>query len=277
MVWLTALFVGLVEGICRFLPVSVSGHMSILVNLFQLNYARENHLMFDALMHLAAFGAIMAIYGRDLSTVVSEAVAYSRLPVRDRNTERLPQNVRTAAMLAICIAPPLLMVLFSSSVAKLYEKTAFSSALMVLTGLMLWAACQTRDGRRGSKSMSVATAVMIGLGEAVSVMPGLSLFATAYCLAVTSDFRPSNAVRFAYMIMAPIYLVTGVVEVLTSLNAGPDWSAMGMYIVGAAVTFVAGYLTILFFKYILERNKLINVALYMFGIGVITLVLGLFM
>ena len=277
MVWLTALFVGLVQGICRFLPISVSGHMSVLVNLFGLNYARDNHLMFDALMHLAAFGAIMAIYGKDIVAVLREAVSYSRTPLRDRNTERLPQNVRTAAMVAIAVAPVLIAALASSAIRSLFSKTAFASLGMILVGVMLWATCQAQEGRRGAKSMPISSAVFVGLGEAVSMLPGLSLFAGAYCICVTNDFRTSNAVRFAYMIMAPIYLLTGVVEVLTSLNAGVDWSLMGMYLAGAALTFVASFFTILFFKWIIEQKKLINVALYMVGIGLITLVLGLFM
>ncbi len=277
MVWLTALFVGFVQGICRFLPVSVSGHMSILVNLFGLGYARENHAIFEAFMHLAAFGAIMVIYGREFFAIIRETIAYSRMPVRDRNTERLPQNVRTAAMVCVCIVPLLVPLLFSDSVTKLYNNTTFTALSMLLTGVILWATFQIQEGKRSSKSMSMGTAILIGLGVAVSALPGMSIFATAYALCVTSDFRHTNAVRFSYFIMAPVYLLSGVIGLLGSLNAGVDWSLIWMYLGSAAVTFVVSYICILLFKYITERKQLINVSLYMLAVGTVTLILSIFM
>lgn len=277
MVWLTALFVGLVQGLCRFLPISVSGHMSILVNLFGLGYAKENHAIFEALMHLAACGAIMSIYGREFIGIVRETINYSKMPVRDRNTERLPQNVRIAAMVGVACIPFIVPMFCNGLLNTLYNKTAFSGAAMIITGVILWATFQIQEGKRTAKSMSVGNAVLIGLGAAVSCMPGMSIFATVYALCVTSDFRQTNAVRFTYMIMAPIYLLAGVFGVLGALNSGVDWTLIWMYLVSALVTYIVSYISILFFRYIAERKKLINVSLYMLAIGMVTLVLSIFM
>ena len=277
MVWLTALLIGLVQGICRFLPVSASGHMSVIVNLFGLNYIRENNMLFEALMHLAAFGAIMTIYGRDFAAIIRDTIEYAKTPIRDKNTEKLPLNVRTASMVGIGIAPILIPLFMQKAFKALYLKTGFVALGLVITGVLLWAACQVSEGKRSVKSMSVATAALTGVANAISALPGMSLFASAYCMSVTNEFKQTNAVRFAYMIMAPIYLLAGIIEALVSLNSGMDFSYIWMYLAGAAVTYVSSYAAILFFRYILERKKLINVALYLFGIGSIALILSIFM
>ena len=87
---LTSIFLGLVQGITEFLPVSSSGHLSIFQNLFKLDYTAEEHLLFDVLLHLGTLGAIFAVYWKDIKTMVPEA--WAAITGRDDSEDYDPEE-----------------------------------------------------------------------------------------------------------------------------------------------------------------------------------------
>ena len=69
---LQSLFLGLVQGIAEFLPISSSGHLSLFQNLFGLNAAGEDQLLFDVLLHLGTLVAVVVVYWNEIVTIVKE-------------------------------------------------------------------------------------------------------------------------------------------------------------------------------------------------------------
>jgi len=65
-----SLFLGLVQGIAEFLPISSSGHLAILQNLFNMDYSDEHHLLFDVLLHLGTLVSICAVYRKELREMI---------------------------------------------------------------------------------------------------------------------------------------------------------------------------------------------------------------
>lgn len=75
-IW-NAILLGLVQGIAEFLPISSSGHLSILQNLFHMSTAENGHLFFDVLLHLGTLISICIVYWRDIVAMVRETIAFS--------------------------------------------------------------------------------------------------------------------------------------------------------------------------------------------------------
>ena len=69
-----AIFLGIVQGITEFLPISSSGHLSILQNIFKLDYSEEEHLLFDVMLHLGTLIAVCVIYRRDIVQMAKAGV-----------------------------------------------------------------------------------------------------------------------------------------------------------------------------------------------------------
>lgn len=75
-IW-NAILLGLVQGIAEFLPISSSGHLSILQNLFHMSTTENGHLFFDVLLHLGTLISICIVYWRDIVAMVRETFAFS--------------------------------------------------------------------------------------------------------------------------------------------------------------------------------------------------------
>ena len=88
-IW-NAILLGLVQGIAEFLPISSSGHLSILQNLFHMSTAEDGHLFFDVLLHLGTLVSICIVYWRDIVAMVRETFAFfgnTRLPAEQRRKQ----------------------------------------------------------------------------------------------------------------------------------------------------------------------------------------------
>ena len=88
-IW-NAILLGLVQGIAEFLPISSSGHLSILQNLFHMSTTEDGHLFFDVLLHLGTLVSICIVYWRDIVTMVRETFAFfgnTRLPAEQRRKQ----------------------------------------------------------------------------------------------------------------------------------------------------------------------------------------------
>jgi len=95
-IW-NAILLGLVQGIAEFLPISSSGHLSILQNLFHMSTAETGHLFFDVLLHLGTLISICIVYWRDIAAMVRETIAFfrsARLPAEQRRPPPPPPRAK---------------------------------------------------------------------------------------------------------------------------------------------------------------------------------------
>ena len=112
---LMSLFLGLVQGITEFLPVSSSGHLSILQNLLKVDYKQERHLLFDVILHLGTLVSIIVVYRADIKTMISDGLEFMRM----RNDTELDEPVvlkapgRTLLFILIGTIPMVIVVFFN--------------------------------------------------------------------------------------------------------------------------------------------------------------------
>ena len=154
-IW-NAILLGLVQGIAEFLPISSSGHLSILQNLFHMSTTENGHLFFDVLLHLGTLISICIVYWRDIVAMVRETFAFfrnTRLPAEQRQ-QQLPA-ARMVLMIILATLPLFLILPINDQVEQLYYHTFFIGLMLILTGFLLFVADKMPKGTRTEKNMRV--------------------------------------------------------------------------------------------------------------------------
>ena len=274
---LSAAFLGLIQGIAEFLPISSSGHLAVLQNVFHLQTAENGHMFFDVLLHLGTLIAIVLAYRKDISYVISDSLNLLR-EVRDNLPEDNRPHLGARLLLLVVFGTlPLFVVLpFQDALEQLYYKTWFIGIMFLLNGCLLYVSDQMQPGRRNERSMRVTDALLIGCAQAVATIPGISRSGSTITAGIATGQSRSYAMKYSLFMSIPAVLGANLLSLIKALRSGVDWSCFPAYLVGMIVSVIAGYFSIILLQRLLRSGKFGKFAYYMWGAGVITLIASLF-
>ncbi len=273
-VWM-AILLGVVQGVTEFLPVSSSGHLSIIQNLFNLDYAQEEHLLFDVLLHLGTLCAVTVFYWNDLKVMGKDS--WSFLTGRDSGqgeNGRLKPSVRTVLMIIIATLPLILILPFHSKLEQLYYNTPFIAFALIVTGLLLYVSGKLTEGRKSAKTISASDALAIGAAQMVATIPGLSRSGATITVGLSCGLRREYAVKFSFLMSIPAILGSTIVTLISSIQAGVDWKSFPAYIVGMIVAGVTGFASLLLLRRLVKSNSFSKFAYYCWFAGALALILS---
>ncbi len=273
---LHALFLGLVQGIAEFLPISSSGHLSIFQNLFGLSSAEESNLLFDVLLHLGTLVSVFVVYWEDIVAIVRDCVGFLRSaghPVPGER-RRFPA-ARLLVMMFFATLPLVLVLPLQDYIEKLGYSTAFVGLALIATGAMLFTADRMPRGSRNEKTVRVRDALLVGLCQAVATMPGLSRSGTTITAGVATGLDRRFAVKFSFLISIPAVLGANLITLIKALRDGADWSLMPTYLLGMLVAMVTGYFALRLLKYIANKGKFGWFAYYCWFAGALAILLSI--
>lgn len=275
MSFFSALFLGFVQGVAEFLPISSSGHLSVFQNFLGLMNAEEENLFFDVLLHLGTLAAVFAAYWSEIKTLVQEGmtmVGLRRLP-RGEKPDRL--NRRMIFFLIVATLPLLLVIPIKDKVENLYSNTFFIGGAFLLTGTILFLSDRMSRGGKELRSATIVDVLLIGLGQAIAVVPGLSRSGTTISCGMSRGFSREFAVKFSFLMSIPAVLGANILTLIDAIKAGVDWSLMPLYLVGMISAAVFGYLAIWLLQLITRKGNFGGFCYYCWGAGLVTLILSL--
>ncbi len=272
-VW-NAIVLGIVQGIAEFLPISSSGHLSILQNLFHLQSAENGHMFFDVLLHLATLVSVCIAYRREVADIVMEIVSWFKrdLPQSRRPSDPLATR-RLIFMIVIGTLPLFVVVFFNDLIEPLYYSTIFIGIALILTGCMLYVSDRMVPGRKTEKSMRVRDALIIGVCQAVAVIPGLSRSGTTITAGLSVGMNRERAVRFSFLLSIPAILGANLIALIKALKEGIDASLLPAYLLGMVVAGVVGYFSIELLRRIARKGRFGGFAYYCWAVGLLAILL----
>lgn len=275
MTYLSAVVLGLVQGLAEFLPISSSGHLSIFQNFFQLADVEQDHMLFDVLLHLGTLVAVFAAYYRDIAALLREFFTMVRLRQPRRGERPDVPARRTILMIVIATLPLLLVLPVKDYVESLYSNTFFIAFALVVTGLLLFLSDRMRRGNKNALNATMGDALLVGVAQAVAVVPGLSRSGTTISACMARGFDRTYAVKFSFLLSIPAVLGANILTIADAVKAGVDTELLPVYLVGVLVAMVSGYAAISFLKYIASKGRFGGFAYYCWGAAIVTLVLSL--
>lgn len=271
-----AIFLGIVQGLTEFLPVSSSGHLSIIQNLFKLDYEPEEHLFFDVLLHLGTLAAVCVFYWKDLKLMWTECLSF--LTGKDSGqgeSGRLKPSVRTVVMILVATLPLIVILPFHSKLGLLYGNTFFICFAMLVTGCLLFISGKLTEGRKNAKTITVVDALTVGAAQMAATVPGLSRSGATITMGLACGLRRDYAVKFSFLMSIPAILGSVLVTFISSIRAGIDWGLVPLYLIGMIVAGGVGYLCLHLLRMLVLSNLFSKFAYYCWGMGAVAFILSL--
>lgn len=274
MFYLYTAFLGLVQGIAEFLPISSSGHLSLLQNFFGLKSAEETNLFLDVLLHLGTLISVFIYYRHDLMDMIREFIRGCGALVHPIEGEIHPPAARRMVLLIIVGTLPLFIVLpIKGYIDNLYGNNWFIACALLTTGFLLFFSDRIAHGKKTERSATLLDAVLIGCSQALATVPGLSRSGTTISAALLLGCRREFAVRFSFLLSIPAVIGANILTLVDAIQVGIDWKLMPAYLLGVVVSAVAGYFAIRLVNMLSNRGKFGNFAYYCWGVGLVALIL----
>ncbi len=272
-VWNAVLF-GLVHGIAEFFPISGSGHRVIIYNLFKLSDLTEGHMLFDALLRFATLVALLISYWPEICAMYYELLSFANLgPYASQPKDRYPA-AKLAFMILLASIPLFFALPFSDDLAKLQSRNVFVGVMLILSGCVLYASDRMTPGRKSVGNMGVFDALIVGLCQAVAVIPGLSHTGVSISAGLAVGFQRGFAVNFAFIMSIPAVFGAMLMSFVSAFGEAIDWHCVPAYLIGTVAAILTGLAAIRVMRAI-SRQKLGGFAYYCWVVGVLSIILYL--
>lgn len=270
---LTAVLLGLVQGVAEFLPISSSGHLAIAEELLAIPGAGNVPEFYDVLLHLGTLVAVFIAYWDDIRDMIVEFFAGVRDIAHHTTPDLVPGARRLILMLVVGTLPLFVMVPFRHFFTALGDNMYFIGGALLFTGVLLFTCDRVRRGRKTERTATLLDALIVGLGQAVALCPGISRSGMTITAGCFTGFERKFAVRFAFLLSIPAVLGANVLTLRDAIEAGIDWASMPVYLLGVLVAAVSGYLSIRLLRYVADKGRFGAFAYYCWAAGALTLLL----
>jgi len=271
---LSAMILGLIQGVAEFLPISSSGHLSIFQNFFGLRTADDGHLLFDALLHLATLVSVCIFYRKDIAEIVTESVSFVKSVGHPQpGGKKTFPKVRLLLMMFIATLPLVAILPIKDHVEQLYYNTTFIGIVLLVTGVVLFFSDRLAVGNRSEKTMTVKNAIIIGICQAIAIIPGLSRSGSTITAGLFGGLNREFAVKFSFLISIPAILGANLLSLADVVSVGFDTALLPAYLIGMAIAMVTGYLSLGFLRAICNKGKFGRFAYYCWAAGILTIIL----
>ena len=268
-----AIFLGIVQGITEFLPVSSSGHLSVLQNMLKVSATDDSHLLFDVMLHMGTFIAICFSFRSELRRIFTDAFALAR---GDASSSAPSPSVRLGFLIIIATVPLLIVIPFYNLLRTLFFHTGFIGFMLLITGALTLVSVKfLKPGHKTEKTLTVGDAVMIGLAQLVAVIPGLSRAGATITVGLSRGAERDFSIRFSLLLSLPAVLAATIFTLVKAISSGIDWSILPAAFIGLAVSAIVGIFAIAVTRAIMKGEKWINFSYYCFIAGVVVILLSI--
>ncbi len=267
-----SIILGVIQGITEFLPISSSGHLVLIPNIFGWE---DQGLAFDVALHWGTLVAVVVYFRKDWIKIFKESYLIKNIkyqvssirqnqnpsdqsknffnPLFQRGKKNI-QYLKSDPLFIIIIAtiPGVIIGLLLSN----YAETVFRNPLIIAGTLSVGAALLFYSDKIGAKksdlkNLSLQMGIIIGLFQALAIVPGVSRSGITITAALLLGMKRTDAARFSFLLSTPIIFGAGIKEFPNLLESGLSINIL----IGVLVSAVSGYLAIKYMlKYLENRN-----------------------
>ncbi|MCK5456444.1 MAG: undecaprenyl-diphosphatase UppP [Melioribacteraceae bacterium] len=274
MSFLEALFLGIVQGLTEFLPVSSTGHLTIVGKLMGLISTEnpERWTSFIAVIQLGTLLAILIYFWKDLWSIF---IAFIKENIVERKKySQQDINSKMGWLIILGSIPVAVIGLgFKDVIEGAFTKNLYVVATsLIVLGLILAFAEKVGKFRREMKDITWKDTLIVGFAQSLALIPGSSRSGTTITAGIFLGLKRETAARFSFLLSVPAILGSGLLEFYSSLEYIQVDGLITLAIATIASA-ISGYLTIAFLLSFLKKHSTMVFVYYRIVIGVTIFVL----
>ncbi len=263
---LISILMGILQGLTEFLPVSSSGHL-VLAQHF-LGVEQGENPMFEIFLHLGTLLAVIFYFRTLIWDLLRSLLSWGN--TLDSHQHR--RNRTMVVYLALATLMTGIIYHFAGDWFKsLYHKPLIVSFMLLVTGGLIFISDFVRHGSIPASQMGVIRSVIIGVMQAVAIIPGISRSGSTISGALFSGVKRSEAAQFSFLLAIPAILAANL-SVFSDLNALSAKQFI-IYLLGFIASFGVGYLVIAVLIRLIQSARLKYFAYYCWAVGGFSIVL----
>jgi undecaprenyl-diphosphatase len=251
-----SIFLGIVQGLTEFLPISSSAHLVLIPELF--GWERVIPFSFFVLVQVATLLGVIVYFWRDLVNII--LAVFSGI-IHKRPFEAYEARLGWLILLA-SLPAGVFGLIAKSKVEAVFGSPVITAIFLYVTALLLFVA--ERIGKRTREMIEVnwKDASWMGLFQALAIFPGISRSGATISGGMLRNFDRTGAARFSFLMSIPIMLAAGLLETYGIIRDASLAGLLPVYLPGLITSAVVGYLSIRWLLKFLYRSPLYVFSIY---------------
>ncbi|WP_053220373.1 undecaprenyl-diphosphate phosphatase [Virgibacillus senegalensis] len=252
---------GLFQGFTEPIPISSSGHLVLLRNLFQLDI---HGLSFEILVNAGSLIAVLLIYKNDILRLIQNGFRY--LFTKQPDTR---DDFNFILYLIVGTVPAgVIGILFEDQIERVFSIPQMVGITLIVTGIALWI-IRNIKGYKNDGEISFKDAIIVGFAQAVALIPGISRSGATIVAAMLLGMHKETALRYSFLLYIPVSLGTLLLGVEDIISDEQFSTLFIPYLLAFMASIVATYYSLRWFMNIMAKGNLKYFSFYCFIVGIL--------
>src|SRR5690625_144122 len=253
------ILLGLVQGFTEPLPISSSGHIVILKDLFGIFLPG---LSFEIIVHFGSLIAIIVIYRKDLFLLLKESLDF----IKYRKETHYQSFQFCLYLLTATFITGVIGLTLEQFISEELTKPIFTGIALLITGYFVWL-IRNLHGQKADKDLTIKDAIIIGLAQACALIPEISRSGATIVAAMLIGMKRDTALRFSFLLFIPITIGINILSINDIVRDPQFIPNMIPYTIAFLTSIIATYFALKWFIDVMIKGKLIIFSIYCFIVG----------
>jgi len=265
--FLQPIFLGILQGLTEFLPISSSAHLRIAGEFF--NTPVDPGATFTAITQIGTELAVLLYFRRDIARIIAAVV-------RSLKTRQSDDNSRLGWFIALGSLPILILgFLGQDSIRSTFRSLWLISSVLIIFGLILGLADRFGAKTKSLSGLSVRDALLFGIAQSLALVPGVSRSGATIAMGRALGYERVAALRYSFLLALPAVFGSGLYELFKALTdpSTPSTYSMSMTFVATAIAFLVGYAMIAWLLKFVSTKSFAPFVIYRVALGFVVIAL----
>lgn len=267
---LEAIFLGIIQGLTEFLPVSSSAHIRIFGEF--LPSAADPGATFTAIMQIGTEIAVLIYFRADIARLIS--ASFSWLIRRGELVGSKRSDARLSALILLGSLPIFFLGYFGQEyIRQNFRSLYLIAATLIIFGLLLGVMDHYGKKMKDLDALGARDGIAYGIAQSLALIPGVSRSGATIAMGRALGYKREAALRYSFLLAIPAVLGSGAFELFNSLSKPLNSFSLGETFVATLTAFTVGYLVISWLMKYVQTKSFMPFVIYRLLLGTLLLIL----